>query len=279
MYISTEFENNVEFYLLRDITDRKKGEDEIKRTLKELNMKKEELEKYSKNLESAYNNIDGFAHSISHDLRTPLRAICSYSQILMELYDHDLNDQISHYLHRIYDGSCKMDHLINDLLNLSRIDKIKLELKELDVDKIVDEVISSEKKLNPNRNIKFIVNSLCGIVADYNFFNKIFYNLIDNAVKFTDKNEEAVIEIGCEETPDFINYFVKDNGVGFDVRFKDNLFKEFQKLHPESEFIGSGMGLATVKKLVIKLGGKVWADGEIGKGATFTFSIPKSLEK
>lgn len=262
--------------VLQDITEKKKAEVKIKNTLKELRERKNELEIYSHNLEKAYDSIDKFAYSVSHDLRTPLRAICSYSQIVMDHYGNNINEEMYHYLERIYDGSIKMDQLINDLLFYSKIDTIELEIEELDIKNIVDNVINVQKRIHSERKINFVVSQLFNIKSDYKCISKIFHNLIENAVKFSKNRDLSIIEIGCEDFIDFFQFFIRDNGIGFDMRFKDKLFKEFQKIHSVDSYEGSGIGLATVMKMVEKMGGEVNAEGELGEGSTFYFTIPKA---
>lgn len=194
--------------------------------------------------------------------------------MLLSDYGDKVDDTMKHYLERINDGALKMGTLIDDLLDFSRTTRGEIQYKIVDVETIVNNVINEHKTKHQERNIEFVVHDLQKVEADERMIGVIFFNLIDNAEKYTGRCDNARIEIGSKREKDEIQFFVKDNGAGFDMKFKDKLFNAFQRLHSEKEFEGSGIGLATVARLVSKHGGRTWAEGEVDKGATFYFAFP-----
>jgi PAS domain S-box-containing protein len=266
---------------IRDITERKKAQDELKESneklkesFKQIQNQKNELERTSRDLEEKNRHLNEFATSVAHDLRSPLRSISGFSQVLLEEYKDNVNDQMKHYLERIIIGTKKMGDLMDDLLYFSRIARADLQYETVDVTKIITNIIKDQTAAHPERTLDFVVQPLPSVEADGKMVETIFVNLIENAVKFTSKQKNAHIEIGSRQDKDQQQFFVKDNGVGFDERFKDKLFVPFQRLQSENEFEGSGIGLALVARLVTKHGGQVWAEGEIDRGATFYFTLP-----
>ncbi len=218
--------------------------------------------------------LESFSYSVSHDLKAPLRAIHGFSRILISDYYDKLDDQAKEYLNIISRNIDTMRHLIDDLLNFSRISRIELNKVFLDVKVLINEVckelIDSEKK----RNVEFVLKEINNFKGDKSMIKRVFINLISNALKFTKNKKKSIIEISSKKDMNNIIYSIKDNGAGFDMKYYDKLFGVFQRLHGVKEFEGTGIGLALVKRIIEKHGGKVWAESKINKGASFYFQIP-----
>lgn len=251
----------------RDITEQKKSEEEIKQLNSELKKNIEELKTTNKELES-------FSYTVSHDLRAPLRAINGYTKIIKEEYDSSLDAEFKRLLHTIKNESKKMGELIDDLLAFSRLGKKEIIKSPVDFNEMAEKILNGmQPNLKPNTKIK--KEDLKTADGEYNLLYQVFVNLISNAVKYSSKKNAPEIEIGSYENNDEYIYYVKDNGTGFDMAYAANLFGVFQRLHHEDEFEGTGVGLAIVKRIVTKHGGRVWADSAVNKGASFYFSLPK----
>ena len=252
---------------IRDIT----GQNRLEKKLDEAHYG---IKKRTKDLEMINENLDSFAYSVSHDLRSPLRAISGFSQVLIDTQGDKVNDEMRHYLNRINEGAQKMGQLIDDLLVFSRATRNEIKYEKINVENIINDLIKAYRDVEQDRDIEFIVNPLGDVVADREMLKVVFSNLIQNAIKFTIDRKKACIEIGCELKEDDIQFYVKDNGIGFDMRYKDKLFTAFQRLHTDVRFPGTGIGLSTVKRIVLKHGGNIWAKGEVDKGAEFYFTLP-----
>jgi PAS domain S-box-containing protein len=253
--------------IMQDITDRKQME-------QKLNEAYQQIITRTKDLEMINENLDSFAYSVSHDLRAPLRAISGFSQVLLDTQGDKVNEEMRHYLNRISEGAKKMGQLIDDLLGFSRATRSEIKYEKINVENIVNDLVKAYRDVELDRDIEFIVNPLGEVEADKEMLKVVFSNLLQNAVKFTIDREKARIEIGSEQKEDHIQFYVKDNGIGFDMRYKDKLFKAFQRLHTDERFTGTGIGLTTVKRIVSKHGGNIWAKGEVDKGAEFYFTLP-----
>lgn len=248
-------------YLLyaRDITIRKKVEEEVKhRTI--------ELEAVNKELES-------FSYSVSHDLRAPLRSMAGFSTALLEDYSEKLDDKGKQYLKHIQDSSELMAHLIDDLLKLSRVTRTDINYDKVNLSDMAQKVVDELAKAEPTRKMRVIITPDVIAFGDRNLLRLVLDNLIGNAWKFSSKVGEPRIEIGTIEFKGKLTYFVRDNGVGFDMAYADKLFKPFQRLHRASEFPGTGIGLATVQRIIRRHGGEVWVKSKLGEGATFFFTL------
>lgn len=242
-----------------DITERKKAEQDLRqRTLE---------------LEAANEEMSSFSYTISHDLRAPLRSMDGFSQALLEDYAGHLDEQGRQWLQHIRDSSQTMGQLINDLLGLSRVVRAELKWDRVDLSGMSVSIADDLTKAEPNRRVEFDISSGMEAWADRNLMRLVMENLIGNAFKYTSTRQAARIEVGILERNGERVCFVRDNGVGFDMEYSDKLFKPFQRLHTEKEFPGTGIGLATVRRIIKRLGGEVWAEGEVGKGATFYFSL------
>jgi|SRR5579871_1021032 len=253
---------------IRDITVRKRTDDQIRALNEQMEVRNTELLAMNAELES-------FSYSVSHDLRSPLRHIAGFSQLLVEEYGSDLPSEARHYLNRIHEGTCKMGRLIDELLTLGRVGRQELRVQATGLKSLVDEVIGELKQENPQRAIEWRVQGLPFVDCDPGLVKQVFVNLLANAVKFTGQRELAVIEIGALNGPPQPTIFVRDNGVGFSMKYADKLFGVFQRLHRPEDFPGTGVGLATVMRIVKKHGGLAWAESELDKGATFYFTLGK----
>lgn len=255
-----------------EIIERRKIEEELKKLNIELEYKVKER---TKELELSNKELESFAYTVSHDLRAPLRAINGYTTILLTDYSEKFDEEGKKICSSIIRNTKKMAQLIDELLLLSRIGRTVLTFTNIDMKSLVlslyDEIVPKERK----DTIEFIVNELHNIKGDNILLKQVWLNLISNAIKFTSKNERPIIFIESKEEKEYITYSIKDNGVGFDMRYSDKLFGVFQRLHSEKEFPGTGVGLAIVSRIIQKHNGKVWAEAELNKGATFYFSLPK----
>jgi PAS domain S-box-containing protein len=245
-----------------DITERKHA-DEILRQAKETT-------------EAANRELEAFAYSVSHDLRAPLRHIAGFARILSDQIKARGDAQEQELLGRISAAAQRMSTLIDELLRFSRLLRVELSGSEIDLNRLVDEVISGLEPEIAGRNILWKRETLPSLPADRSLLHQVFVNLISNALKYTRPRNPAVIEIGCREENGEAIVLVRDNGVGFDPRYADKLFGVFQRLHTEEEFEGTGIGLANVRRIVLRHGGRVWADAAPDQGATFYFTLPRS---
>ena len=226
-------------------------------------------------LESANKELEAFSYSISHDLRAPLRAIVGFTAILEEDYGSKLDDEAKRVTGVIKSNTLKMGHLIDDLLTFSRLARQDLKKTRINTTEMANGVINEILSNNKNLNAKWIVHPMPDIHGDVTAMRHVWTNLISNAVKYSATKDQAIIEVGSDLKDGQTVFFVRDNGVGFDEKYKEKLFRVFQRLHSADEFEGTGVGLAIVEKIISKHGGNVWAEGEINKGACFYFSLPE----
>jgi light-regulated signal transduction histidine kinase (bacteriophytochrome) len=234
-----------------------------------------EKEKRAAELEVAINELESFSYSVSHDLRAPLRAINGFTQVLLEDFIEQIDEEAKDILNEIISNSKKMGQLIDNLLDFSRVGKQFISSAMVDVPSLVETVITELRQLNPNSSVEIKTNPLHHIQGDRHMLKQVFDNLLSNAIKYSGKKENAQIEIGSYEQGDAVVYYVKDNGAGFDMKYYDKLYGVFQRLHSSNEFDGTGVGLAIVQKIINKHGGVTWAEGKVNEGATFYFSLPK----
>lgn len=247
--------------------------------IKNLNLKSEELQRSAMQLQAANKELEAFSYSVSHDLRAPLRAINGFVSILLEDYHHVLDDEGKRICLIIHSNAVKMGQLIDDLLSFSRLIRSELHNSTIDMQSLVGALIAefqSSKELNPN---VISLQELPQSTGDSNLIKQVWTNLISNAIKYSSKTTNPQITIGANTTENETIYFIKDNGVGFSMNYVHKLFGVFQRLHGANEFEGTGVGLAIVQRIVTRHGGRVWAESEIGKGATFYFTLPASTSK
>jgi PAS domain S-box-containing protein len=244
---------------IRDVTERKRVEDDLR--------------KARDAAETASRELEAFSYSVAHDLRAPLRAISGYSEALVEDLGPKLDQGAKEYLDRISAGAVRMGHLIDALLGLSRVSRSDLAREPVNLSDMATGVLDQLRISDPGRQVDVVLEA--GLVAegDPGLLRALLQNLLGNAWKFTSKTEGARIELGRAPAEDGQAYFVRDNGSGFDMAYAEKLFAPFQRLHASHEFPGTGIGLATVHRIVHRHGGRIWAEGAVNRGATFYFTL------
>jgi PAS domain S-box-containing protein len=256
---------------VNNISDRIHLEEKLQNLNEELEHR---VTQRTEQLQAANKELEAFSYSVSHDLRAPLRAINSYTNILVEEYENKLDEEGKRLCGIISSGAMQMGGLIDDLLSFSKIGRSTLNLSLIDINKMVRTIIKEMLTPDETEKIKIHIGRLQKAYGDIPLFGQVWKNLISNAIKYSSKNVKPAITIGSQIKENTIIYHIKDNGVGFDMQYAHKLFGVFQRLHSESEFEGNGVGLAIVQRIVLKHGGLVWAEGEVGKGAVFHFSLP-----
>jgi light-regulated signal transduction histidine kinase (bacteriophytochrome) len=222
----------------------------------------------------ANKNLEAFTYSVAHDLRSPLRALSGYSEALVEDYGDRLDETGRWYAERIQAATERMAALIDDLLNLSSVSRAELSLGPVNLSAEVAAIAGELQAREPGRRVRFVLQEGVWANADHVLIRTVLQNLIDNAWKYTAKRDSATIEFGTTATDDAgVCCYVRDNGAGFDPAFGGNLFQPFQRLHAVTEFPGSGIGLASVRRIIERHGGRVWAEGAVDRGATFYFTV------
>ncbi|MGA7755351.1 MAG: CHASE3 domain-containing protein [Candidatus Sulfotelmatobacter sp.] len=259
--------------VFNDITVRKHAALEIQRLNDELEHRVNER---TTQLMAANKEMEAFTYSVSHDLRAPLRHISGFANILSEEYGPSLAPDARHHLQRIQEGTRRMGQLVDDLLNLARMGRRDLSLRVSDLKPVIEDAIAELAGEYTGRQVEWKVGDLPVVECDPGLIRQVFQNLLTNALKFTRPRPQAVIEVGKIEKDGALAIFVRDNGVGFDMKYADKLFGVFQRLHRAEDFEGTGVGLATVQRIIQKHGGSVWAEGELDKGATFYFTLQGS---
>ena len=238
-----------------------------------------ELHRQKELLADANRELEAFAYSVSHDLRAPLRAIDGFSKILLEDYSDSLDAEGNRLLNVVCENTDKMAQLIDDILSFSRMRRNEMSGMEIDISPLVNEIVMELEQTTGGRNIEWRIDDLETVFGDAAMIKVALKNLIGNAVKYTKKKDPAIIEIGISNDggatrPNFVTFFIQDNGAGFNMKFADKLFGVFQRLHGPDEFEGTGAGLAIVQRVIERHGGSVRGVGEIEKGSTFYFSLP-----
>ena len=301
--------------VIRDVSEHRKSEASLKRALDEMEMEvaertsalsitneellteieerkqtEEQLEEYRRDLEEqvtertaelmeANKELEAFSYSVSHDLRAPLRQMTGFVELLQkQIADHP-NDKIHQYLTSMTTASRRMDMLINDLLAFSHIGRKEMQKRKIDLNTIVKEVAGEIQRELKERKIRWEIDDLPDVIGDRALLRLVIVNLLSNAAKFTSTRQQAKIKIACKDEDDKFTCSVTDNGVGFDMKYADRLFGVFQRLHTQEEFEGTGIGLANVHRIITRHGGRVWAEGALGQGATFFFTLPKIKNK
>ncbi len=256
--------------LKEEINQRKRADDKLRKLNVEL---EERVEARTEQLNASNKELEAFSYSISHDLRSPLRTIDGFSQVLLEDYHESLNKQGQDYLSRMRAGVQRMAQQIDNILKLSRVSRGEMKNEELDLTDLANKVVAELKIMEPERVVDVNIQSGLKDIGDPRLLQAVLDNLIGNAWKYTSKKKKASIEFGLKEANGKSVYFISDNGAGFDMAHSDKLFGTFQRLHTESEFPGTGIGLATVQRIIRRHGGNVWAESEVEKGASFFFTL------
>jgi K+-sensing histidine kinase KdpD len=254
-----------------EVEQRKRREDEVLKLNNELAQRAAELE-------TSNNELESFAYSVSHDLRAPLRHVVGYSELLEKQASSSLDEKSRRFLHTILEAAKRMGNLIDDLLAFSRIGRAETKMTAVNLEQLVREVLAELGQETRGRDIEWKIGALPVCYGDRSMLRLVIFNLLANAVKFTRMRPQTKIAIGCVDRENEVEMFVRDNGAGFDMQYVDKLFGVFQRLHLPEEFEGTGIGLATVRRIIHRHGGDVRAEGGVDQGATFYFSLPKTRD-
>jgi signal transduction histidine kinase len=246
---------------------------ELQRSYTELEAEIEERKRTELELEAYNRELESFSYSVSHDLRAPLRSIDGFSQAAIEDYGDLLGEEGKGFLQRVRAASQDMGRTIDDLLKLSRVTREEMRLDDVDLSGIAREVADGLARTQPERKVEFEIEPGLEVRGDRALLRVMMENLLDNAWKFTSNSETTRIELGAAEVEGEKAFYVRDNGVGFDMSYADKLFTPFQRLHDKTEFPGTGIGLATAQRVIRRHGGSIWAEGKVGEGATFYFKL------
>jgi signal transduction histidine kinase len=268
--VNLDKETTEKVQLQREILERKQIESELRKSKEQYVMKSMELTESNKELEA-------FSYSVAHDLKAPLRSINGFSHALFEDYYNTLDDQGKKHLDKIIHSSEWMAELINDLLQLSTITRKEIVVETVDLSDIAEHIIKDLRRTKPERRVEVHIEKGMVVHGDEKLLTVLIENLLDNAWKYTSKASHPVIVFGSSKKDESV-YFVLDNGAGFDQAYSDKLFKPFERLHPIDEYPGTGVGLAIAQRIVFKHGGRIWAEGKVGEGARFYFSLPTPSE-
>ncbi len=256
----------------------KQAKEDAQRAEKQVRTLKEVLEvrvvQRTAQLEAANKELEAFSYSVSHDLRAPLRAINGFSHVLQEEYSNKLDEEGKRLLNVVRDNAARMGQLIDDILRFSHAGRLEINYSEIDMEKMAHAVTAELMATDPSSWPQMEIEPIPPAFGDSAMMRQVLVNLISNAIKFSRTNATPKIKVGSSKGEDETIYFVKDNGVGFDMQYAGKLFGVFQRLHSENEFEGTGVGLAIVKSIVARHGGRVWAEGKVGEGATIYFALP-----
>jgi PAS domain S-box-containing protein len=263
--------------ITRDLTREKHAEEAFQASERQAREFAATLQAQSTQLQATNKELEAFSYSVSHDLRAPLRGIDGFCQVLMEEYNDQLDDQGQHYLSRVRHGSQQMGKLIDDMLRLSRVTRDEMTIDSVDLSVMALDILRELKAQEPDRQAELIIAPSITVQGDQHLLHAALQNLLDNAWKYTSKHITARIEFGVTERNGQPAYFIKDDGAGFDMQYAGKLFGAFQRLHRVSDFEGSGVGLATVARIIRRHGGEIWAEAALEEGATFYFTLSTNM--
>jgi PAS domain S-box-containing protein len=255
---------------LKDISERKQSEAAIQDLNRSLEIK---ITERTSELKEAIKDLEAFSYSVSHDLRSPLRIISGYGKLLISDHDQNLNDEAREFVNIIVDNSKRMGQLIDDLLNFSRMGREALYKAPVDLNHMVQSIISDLRKSDNIHTANIIINNLAPAYCDPALVKQVWINLISNAIKYSGKKSNPIIELGSEIIAEETIYYIRDNGAGFDMKFAKNLFTVFKRLHDRADYDGMGVGLALAQRIIKMHEGRIWAESEVDKGATFYFTL------
>jgi PAS domain S-box-containing protein len=234
-----------------------------------------ERHKAEQKVNEANKELEAFTYSVSHDLRAPLRSIDGYSKILQEDYVSQMDPEATRLIDIVRRNARRMGQLIDDLLDFSRLGRKELALNTIHMNSLVDNIKQELLVLEKGREVEFTIHPLVDVAADFSMIRQVWINVILNALKYSNKRLDSKIEVGCQDEPNRVVYYIRDNGVGFDMQYSNKLFGVFQRLHKLEEFEGTGVGLALAHRIISRHGGKIWAESTVNEGATFFFFLPK----
>ena len=257
----------------RDITRRKLNEERNRKHLDQIHRLNDELSRKALDLVAANNDLETFNYSVSHDMRGPLTRISGYCQLLLS-DENNLDPCVKEYITRIYESGKWLNDVINALLNLAQLSRVEIQSESVNLSSIAEAVLNEQNLEYPDRSVKISIKPDIIVAGDYRLLKMVMINLLDNAWKYSSRKSIAEIEFGARHTDFGTEYYVRDNGTGFDMKDADKLFRVFTRLHGSSEFNGTGIGLATVQRIISRHGGRIWAEAETGIGATFFFTLP-----
>jgi len=249
---------------------------EVRRLRLEINQLQQRVREHMLELETANKELESFSYSVSHDLRAPLRAIHGFSNILVESYSPQLPDEAQHLLSRIMSSSERMSELIDHLLRFARLNKQAINKRPIKIKELVEEVLDELQRDALDYNLDVQIQSLPDAIGDVLLIRQVFTNLLSNAIKFTRQHPKPAVVVGCQQIDNETVYYVSDNGAGFDMKYAENLFRVFHRLHDHREFEGNGVGLSLVQRIIQRHGGRIWAEAAVNRGATFYFTLPSA---
>ncbi|MCF6240459.1 MAG: ATP-binding protein [Bacteroidales bacterium] len=245
--------------------------------LEDVNMARKELQETNRALQLANEDLEAFSYSVSHDLKAPLRAIEGFLKIIMAKYSEYIDDEGKELFSLIFNNLSRMKELIDGLLQFSHIQRKKIIYSEINIEQIFKKVYDELSSDIDPRKYRFYMKKLPACKGNINLIERVITNILSNAIKYSDTDRKTIIEVSAKEKHNTIIYAVKDNGIGFDMKYADKIFNVFQRLHTVEEYQGTGIGLSLVKRIITKHGGKIWVESEKGKGTTFYFSLPAAI--